>query len=121
MGKYQTTVRTVLDPVTITSATSYSSGSLSVDDLVELSLDVNVTASTNTSGNLAIVVNRIGADNGLYQVSYTQINYAAPHNYAINVGAGFPYGFAFGDAVQVDLAAGIGDSISATLSMKGKG
>lgn len=118
--------RTVLS-TSITSASSYSSGELDVGDLFELAIDCNATAITYTSGNLNFRISRIGADGNLYTLGDIDFSsHTAPASLSASVGGGLILSgdnipFPFGDQIQVDLIADTGNSITTTLSIKGKG
>lgn len=114
--------RTVLNTA-LTNASSYSSGSLDVGDLYELIIDFHVTAVTYTSGNLSISIGRIGADGHLYNV-YNTASITGSGDISLDMGISASDSTqiqkAFGDQIQLDLVASAGNSISTTISIKGK-
>jgi len=116
MGTYKSNTRTVLN-ATLTGVTSYSSGILDVGDLFELSVDCNVT--THTGGHsVNFPINRIGADGTAYYIgNIGSTSIAEPLSATVCAALNN----AFGDQIQIDLSNTNGDTVSATISIKGKG
>ena len=117
------TARTVLSD-TLTDATSYSSGPLTVGDLTELCIDCTSSAVMYVSGHLRLVISRIGADMLPYELAHIAFH-ATPRSYSADLGEGLAWNSAemarsFGDTLQIDLLCDTGNSVSASLSVKGK-
>lgn len=87
-------------------------------DLFELNLDVHVTSLTNTGGAPEFLISRIDANGNTYNLN--GVNITATGNFAVSVGAGLD-NHSFGDQIQLDLDIPAGDSLSAQVSIIGKG
>lgn len=110
------TVATVLN-ATLTDATSYASAVLTVDTYVELAVDI--TISSHTGGHYTgFIINRIGADSNEYFVANTE-SVQETGQITTNIGAGLNNA-SFGDQIIVRLNNPGGDTISGTISIKGK-
>lgn len=112
--------RTVLS-TTLTDATSYSSGPLDVGDLFELAIDFHVTevtGATGYNGYPSMHISRIGASGDLHEMTTVG---PLTGDASVSLGAGLALNFAFGDQIQLDLVVPASQSISTTISIKGKG
>lgn len=117
MATYMSRTRDVLS-TTITNVTSYSSAILDVGDLIELTIDVNVTA--HTGGNyIRFDANRIDLFSNAFAIGGT--NQTTANTALLFGGAGRTVTTFFGDKIQITLNNPNADTVSATISVKGKG
>jgi hypothetical protein len=123
------TARTVLN-VSRTSVTTFDSGILSVGDLTELALDLNLTSAiggaADGNGNYlyGFQLSRLDAAGNLVSAGippFSFVGYGSPITgaYAAAYGAGIN-GWSFGDRIQIILANDPGCSLTFTLSIIGK-
>lgn len=101
---------------------SYTSGPITVGDLTELTLDVNVSALTGgTAPTVAFNVSRVEPDTNLYAI-YNPAAISAAGTFNTSIGSGLATNAGFGDNIQVDMVTtGAPTSITFSLSLKGKG
>lgn len=110
----------ILNVASAAITTTTTSADLSVGDLTELAVDVNITALAGTSPSYTLQINRKGLD-GVYYPIYTGSAQTAAGKISLNVGVGASTNVAFGNTIQVvETIAGTTPSITRSVSVIGK-
>ncbi len=113
------TSATVLN-TTLTAASTYSSGHLTVGSYTELTYDFHITSLTGTA---LIIISRVDLFGNLIQIYGSQLPPTAPPISPDTSDIGgqmFNSGRTFGNTIQVDVTVTSG-TISGTISIQGKG
>ena len=111
---------TVLTVASAAITVSTTSASLNVGSLVELAIDVNISAITGTSPTYQLIIDRQGAD-GVWYPIYTGTSITAVGVVSLNVGRSLPTNVAFGSTIRLrEVVGGTTPSVTRSVSVVGK-